>query len=106
MGYGQPRGIISTRGSVLSVVCSKLQLNRAFQVAKFFQLVDVTDDEGAIWDTQGHILTARYWNNSDWRRKIWHRGERSWLNFRGHFGNRGENDCWWHKIVPICQVRY
>ncbi|KAK8854841.1 hypothetical protein IAR55_003580 [Kwoniella newhampshirensis] len=74
------------------------------ELAKVFKLVDVTDDDGAIWDTKDLVVPVRYWDDSDHRRRIWHNGENSWLNFRGRFGNRGENDCWWHKLVGICQL--
>ena len=74
------------------------------QLLDIFKLVDQTDDEGPIWDTKGHVVPTQYWDNPEKRRKIWHDKERSWLNFRGKWGNRGGNDCWWHKLVGICQV--
>ncbi|WWD19011.1 hypothetical protein CI109_103468 [Kwoniella shandongensis] len=73
-------------------------------LAKVFRLVDVTDDDGALWDTKDLVVPVRYWDDSEHRRRLWHDGENSWLNFRGRYGNRGENDCWWHKLVGICQL--
>ncbi|KAL7423849.1 Vacuolar protein sorting-associated protein 62 [Cryptotrichosporon argae] len=69
-----------------------------------FRLVDVTDDDGAVWDTAGRVVPLQYWDNPADRRRMWHGGEDGWVNFRGHWGNRGKNDCWWHRIVGICQL--
>lgn len=66
--------------------------------------MDVTDDKGAIWDTKGKVVKSQYWNDPEQRRKLWHKDDRAWLNFVGMWGNKGEDDCWWHKIVGICQV--
>ncbi|WRT68327.1 uncharacterized protein IL334_005303 [Kwoniella shivajii] len=73
-------------------------------VGKLFQLVDLTDDEGPIWDTKNHVVPTMYWYSPESRRRVWHRGDQSWLNFRGWWGNRGETDCWWHRVVGFCQV--
>lgn len=68
------------------------------------KLVDVCDDRGAIWDTKGKVIPVQYWTGPEGRRKLWHRGEHSWLNFRGRWGNKGQDDCWWHRLIGICQV--
>lgn len=73
------------------------------QVLHTFTLTDVTDDEGAIWDTKSRVVKTPYWDASS-RQKLWHEGDRSWLNFRGMWGNRGVDDCWWHRLIAICQV--
>ncbi|OCF37868.1 hypothetical protein I316_00092 [Kwoniella heveanensis BCC8398] len=73
-------------------------------VGKVFKLVDITDDDGPIWDTKGHVVPAVYWDGPISRRKRNHEGKLSWLNFRGFWGNRGETDCWWHRVVGYCQI--
>ncbi|WVR07477.1 hypothetical protein IAU60_004519 [Kwoniella sp. DSM 27419] len=73
-------------------------------VGRFFSLVDITDDEGPLWDTKGHVIPAVYWDGPDTRRKTWHRDDLGWMNFRGFWGNRGDTDCWWHRAVPYCQL--
>ncbi|WWC63222.1 uncharacterized protein I303_105822 [Kwoniella dejecticola CBS 10117] len=73
-------------------------------VGKLFKLVDITDDEGPIWDTKDHVVPAVYWDGPESRRRIWHRGDSSWLNYRGNWGNKGQDDCWWHRVVGYCQV--
>ncbi|WVW85719.1 hypothetical protein I302_107757 [Kwoniella bestiolae CBS 10118] len=73
-------------------------------VGKLFKLVDITDDEGPIWDTKSHVVPAIYWNGPESRAKLRHNGDLSWLNYRGKWGNKGETDCWWHRIVGYCQV--
>jgi len=104
---GEPRSLALARRSrvcpcTLFLVYSRNADNP--QVLNAFKLIDVTDDEGAVWDTIGHVVPAQYWSGPERRRKIWHTGEESWLNFRGKWGNKGENDCWWHRLVGICQV--
>ncbi|KAK4688986.1 hypothetical protein P7C73_g1122, partial [Tremellales sp. Uapishka_1] len=69
-----------------------------------WRLIDVTDDNGAIWDTKNHVVSSQYWDDPERRRKVWHDGDKGWLNFRGYWGNEGKNDCWWFKIIGICQV--
>lgn len=68
------------------------------------KLVDVCDDDGAVWDAKGRVVPAQYWTGPEGRRKLWHRGQEAWLNFRGRWGNKGNNDCWWHRLIGICQV--
>jgi hypothetical protein len=34
-------------------------------VVDVFRLVDITDDDGAVWDTQGHVVPVRYWNGPE-----------------------------------------
>ena len=74
------------------------------QLLDLIKVVDVTDDVGPIWDTKGSVVPFRYWNNPQNRTRIAHRGLESWLNFRGSFGNKGDNSCWWYKLVDSCQV--
>ncbi|WWC71643.1 uncharacterized protein I206_105601 [Kwoniella pini CBS 10737] len=73
-------------------------------IGKLFKLVDITDDEGPIWDTKDHVVPTVYWDGPESRRRLWHRGNSSWLNFRGNWGNKGQDDCWWHRVVGYCQV--
>ncbi|WWC90751.1 uncharacterized protein L201_005688 [Kwoniella dendrophila CBS 6074] len=73
-------------------------------IGNLFKLIDLTDDEGPIWDTKNHVVPAIYWDGPENRRKIWHQGNQSWLNFRGKWGNIGENNCWWHRVVGYCQI--
>jgi hypothetical protein len=74
------------------------------QVLDVFKLIDVTDDNGPIWDTRDHVVGFPYWTPNLRRYKMQHEGDSSWLNFRGLWGNRGEKDCWWHRAVDVCQV--
>ncbi|EIW67305.1 hypothetical protein TREMEDRAFT_33600, partial [Tremella mesenterica DSM 1558] len=69
-----------------------------------FKLVDSTDDEGAIWDTKGHVVPLRWWSGPETKEKIIHKHQLHWLNFRGYWGNKGERDCWWHNLIDICQL--
>lgn len=64
----------------------------------------MTDDHGAIWDTQGHVVPIEWWTGPDLAHKIRHTGEDSWLDFEGFFGNKGTSNCWWHSFVGICQL--
>lgn len=64
----------------------------------------MTDDRGAIWDTQGHVVPIEWWTGPDLAHKIVHTGKDSWLEFKGMFGNRGSSNCWWHALVGICQL--
>lgn len=75
-------------------------------VLDVFRLVDITDDDGAVWDTQGHVVPVRYWNGPERRTRLWHTEDRAWLNFRGMWGNKGEDTCWWFKLVGNCQVSF
>jgi hypothetical protein len=81
-----------------------MRVANELQVLDAFKLVDSTDDKGAIWDTQNHVVSTQYWESPESRRKIWHKGEDSWLGYRGRWGNKGNNDCWWFKLVGVCQV--
>lgn len=69
-----------------------------------FKLVDVTDDLGPIWDSRTMLMPFKYWSGPQRRERMQHNGSASWLNFRGWWGNKGEHDCWWHRMVPICQL--
>ena len=73
-------------------------------VLDVFKIVDVTDDDGAVWDTQYHVVPSQFWHGPHSRQKLWHQGHRSWLNHAGTWGNKGEYSCWWFKLVGNCQV--
>lgn len=73
------------------------------QILDVFKLVDVTDDYGPIWDTKGRVVPLQY-RDPDQRLPLEHSGEESWLNYPGHWGNRGVDKCWWHRAVGYCQV--
>ncbi|BEI85667.1 hypothetical protein CcaverHIS002_0510680 [Cutaneotrichosporon cavernicola] len=74
------------------------------QLLNLWQLVDMTDDYGAIWDTQGHVVPIEWWTGPDLAHRIRHTGNHSWLEFEGMFGNAGSSNCWWHSIVGVCQL--
>ncbi|KAL1405942.1 Vacuolar protein sorting-associated protein 62 [Vanrija albida] len=74
------------------------------QLLNLWALVDVTDDYGPIWDSQGHVVPIEYWTGPDGAKKVNHTGDLSWLQFRGAWGNKGQTGCWWHALVGICQV--
>ncbi|GMK59779.1 hypothetical protein CspeluHIS016_0803850 [Cutaneotrichosporon spelunceum] len=74
------------------------------QLLNLWQLVDMTDDHGAIWDTQGHVVPIEWWTGPNKAHKIRHTGNHSWLEFKGEFGNAGSSNCWWHAIVGVCQL--
>lgn len=73
------------------------------QLLNLWALVDVTDDYGAIWDTQGHVVPAEFWS-PETTKKVHHTGDESWLEYTGKWGNRGHSSCWWHFFVGICQL--
>lgn len=73
------------------------------QVLDVFKLVDVTDDYGPLWDTKCHVVPLQYRDLSE-KTPMRHNGTESWLDYPGHWGNRGVNNCWWHRAVGYCQV--
>jgi hypothetical protein len=95
---------MSTRRYVILVVELCRHVCGLHQLLNLWQLVDMTDDHGAIWDTQGHVVPIEWWTGPDLAHKIRHTGEESWLEFVGSFGNRGDSSCWWHSMVGICQL--
>lgn len=71
------------------------------------KLQDMTDDQGAIWDTQGRVVMAQWWQDPvamDRRRRYESQGSRGWLNYRGFWGNKGDTRCWWDSLVDICAM--
>lgn len=68
-----------------------------------FKLVDVTDDYGPIWDTKGHVVPLQYHESLENGQKA-HTGLHAWLDYPGHWGNKGVNNCWWHRALGYCQV--
>jgi len=58
-----------------------------------FKLIDETDDEGAIWDTKGHIVAIQYWQNPELtsrKKKVYPTGSPlGWLNYAGRRGSGG-----------------
>ncbi|ORX38556.1 hypothetical protein BD324DRAFT_621352 [Kockovaella imperatae] len=70
----------------------------------YIKLVDICDDAGPIWDTKGSVIPFQYWNSHENRTKVNHEGKGHWMNFRGRYGNTGENNCWWYKLVGNCQL--
>jgi hypothetical protein len=49
------------------------------------KLVDVTADGGVRWDTQGNLTVINVDDTFD--------GSLSWLNYKGHWGNKGFYKC-------------
>jgi hypothetical protein len=64
--------------------------------AGVFKLQDVTSDGGVYWDTQSS-LTPINWPDL-------YSGSLDWLNYRGHWGNKGVDNCWWYSLYPGCEL--
>ena len=60
--------------------------------AVIFQLKDETGNGGVAWDTKDSIVPMSY--------PDLYSGLFDWLNFRGIWGNKGDDSCWWHFIYP------
>lgn len=73
------------------------------QLLNLWALVDVTDDNGPIWDTKGHVVPIQFWNGPEHANKTKHDGNRSWLGYKGRWGN-SKRLCWWKPAIGICQV--
>lgn len=56
--------------------------------AVVFKLNDDTSDGGVVWDTKNSLLTINYPDS--------YAGPFDWLNFRGRWGNKANNRCWWY----------
>jgi hypothetical protein len=61
-----------------------------------FKIKDVTSDGGVYWDTQDSLTTIKY--------PDFYTGNLAWLNFQGDWGNVGSTSCWWHFILPMCEL--
>jgi hypothetical protein len=61
-----------------------------------FKLQDVTSDGGVYWDTQDS-LTPINWPDL-------YSGSLDWLNYRGRWGNEGDDTCWWYELYPACDL--
>lgn len=74
-----------------------------------YKLVDSTS-RGARWDTSLQLNTHAYFTPLDpssptrRRRRATFSGLSSWLNWRGIWGDFGQDDCWWHSLYPACQL--
>lgn len=73
------------------------------QLLNLWQLVDVCDDRGALWDTKGHVVPIEFWNGPEYGHRIEHTGDQSWLEFTGKWGNVGDG-CWYEPFIGICQL--
>lgn len=76
----------------------------AFNIIK---LIDVTDDQGPVWDSRDELVPIQWSNTSamrnPYKRRHDPRGKLGWLNFSGRWGNKGVKSCWWSWISPDCQ---
>ncbi|KZV93823.1 hypothetical protein EXIGLDRAFT_33087 [Exidia glandulosa HHB12029] len=64
--------------------------------AVIFKLQDVTSDDGVAWDTRDSLVTINYPDT--------YTGDLEWLNYRGTWGNKGTDKCWWHFIYKDCEL--
>lgn len=64
--------------------------------AVIFKLQDKTGDDGVAWDTRDSLVTINYPDT--------YSGDLSWLNYKGRWGNKGSDDCWWHFIYDECEL--
>ncbi|KAI8832539.1 hypothetical protein BC829DRAFT_448946 [Chytridium lagenaria] len=65
-------------------------------VALVYDLVDETGD-GVQWESWRNVKTIPYQNSK-------FKGDLAWVNFRGRFGNKGNDDCWFYKLTGSCQL--
>ncbi|KAJ3114812.1 Vacuolar protein sorting-associated protein 62 [Phlyctochytrium bullatum] len=65
-------------------------------VAIVYDLVDDTGDGGVQWRTWGNVQTIAYKPNGGYT------GNDAWLNYKGRYGNKADNSCWFHGIVGEC----
>ncbi|KAJ3099973.1 Vacuolar protein sorting-associated protein 62 [Phlyctochytrium planicorne] len=67
-------------------------------VVLVYDLVDETSDGGAQWNTWESLSTIMYQQNGGYT------GSNSFLNFRGRYGNKGDNSCSYYDEVGSCKL--
>jgi hypothetical protein len=61
-----------------------------------YKLYDVTSDGGVYWDTQGSLTPIDVYDSFS--------GSLNWINYQGHWGNKGFNNCWKEGTANICDI--
>lgn len=67
-----------------------------FNIPLIVTLEDWTGEGGVLWDIRNDLLVYDYPNT--------YTGPDAWLNYKGHWGNNGKKNCWWH-LLAECQVK-
>jgi hypothetical protein len=70
--------------------------NFTYPNALVFGLEDVTSDGGVYWDTQGNLTTIDVYDSFS--------GSLNWINYEGHWGNKGFHDCWKEGTLDVCDL--
>lgn len=76
-------------------------------------MIDYTDDEGTIWDTQPEVIPwvegagreGKYETNGKGRRPRYDlEGKNGWLNFVGRWGEKANTGCWFYSVGKMCSM--
>ncbi|KAJ3114813.1 Vacuolar protein sorting-associated protein 62 [Phlyctochytrium bullatum] len=65
-------------------------------VGGIYKLTDELGDNGSQWHSWQNVVTITYRPNGGYS------GDQAWLNYRGRWGNKGDNSCWFYGIVKEC----
>ncbi|KEP54303.1 putative vacuolar targeting-like protein [Rhizoctonia solani 123E] len=63
-----------------------------------YKLKDETSDGGSIWNAKDNVYPIEYLSSGTYS------GDQAWINFQGSWGNKGQTNCWWYKIVKTCPL--
>ncbi|KDN45374.1 hypothetical protein RSAG8_04961, partial [Rhizoctonia solani AG-8 WAC10335] len=69
-----------------------------YQDIIIYQLKDETSDGGPIWNAKDNVYPIEYLPSGTYS------GDQAWVNFQGAWGNKGQTNCWWYKIVKTCPL--
>ncbi|CUA68769.1 Putative vacuolar protein sorting-associated protein TDA6 [Rhizoctonia solani] len=69
-----------------------------YQDVIIYQLKDETSDGGPIWNAKDSVYPIEYLSSGTYS------GDQAWINFQGAWGNKGQTNCWWYKIVKTCPL--